>query len=222
MGSDSNMKLYAYTDNAYKSKNGGEVKLLLNPQSVKYAKKILYNEDRQIGAIGGGNSFERYKPETLSFEFDIDSTGSIEGSDDGSTAYSKISELESTLYIYNSEGHRPSYVMILYGELLFKGQLSEMKVDYSLFDMNGVPFRAKVYCSFVGFRASDEERKMYTKLSPDMSRHITLKQSDSLLSICHEIYGDSQMISQVARFNNLASFRDIPAGTELLLPPLKK
>ncbi len=222
MGIDSNMKMQAYTDGAFKSKHGGEVKLQLNPKSINFGREIAYNSDRRIGAIGGGNIFRQYKPETLSFEFNIDCTGVIPETEQSDTAYSKISELENSLYIYNSEGHRPSYVVILYGELLFKGQLKEMKVDYELFDVKGVPFKAKVSCSFIGFRASDEERRMYTKLSPDMSRHVTLKASDSLPSMCHQIYGDSQIITKVARFNNLAGFRGLSAGTELLLPPLKK
>ncbi len=222
MGSDNNMKVQAYTDSAFKSKHGSEVRLQLNPKSINFGKEIAYNQDKQAGAIGGGNVFKEYKPETLSFDFNIDCTGIIPDTKESDTAFSKVSELERVLYIYNSEGHRPSYVMILYGELLFKGQLTQMKVDYELFDAKGVPFRAKVSCSFIGFRASDEERKMYTKLSPDMSRHITLKESDSLLSICHEIYGNSQIITEVARFNNLAGFRGLSAGVELLLPPLKK
>ncbi len=222
MANDGNMKISAYTDRAYKSKHGEVIELQLNPQTVKYGKKILYNEDRQIGAIGGGTTFERYKPETLSFEFNIDCTGIVPETKESDSAYSKVTELEDTLYIYNSEGHRPSYVMILYGMLIFKGQLSEMKVDYELFDKSGVPFKAKVSCSFIGFRDGDEERKMFSKLSPDMSRHVTLKASDSLLSICHEIYDESQLVTQVARFNNLVGFRYIPIGTELLLPPLKK
>lgn len=55
-----------------------------------------------------------------------------------------------------------------------------------------------------------------------MSRLITVKEGETLPYLCHKIYGDSLLVRQVARFNNLNSFRNIPAGTELLFPPLKK
>ena len=39
---------------------------------------------------------------------------------------------------------------------------------------------------------------------------------------CYEVYGDPLLVGQVARFNNLNGYRNIPAGTEILLPMLKK
>lgn len=216
------MSLYAYTDGAYKTKHAEKITLLLNPESVKFSKDILYRDDKQLGAIGGGTRFERYKPETLSFDVVIDCTGMVEGTSDSDTAYGKVKELEDALYSYNSEGHRPSYVAITYGELLFKGQLSEMKSSYNLFNQSGEPIRAKVSFVFTGFRGSEEERKKFSKLSPDMSRMITLKDGETLATICHHIYGDSQLVTEVARFNNLVGFRGIAAGTEIILPPLKK
>lgn len=55
-----------------------------------------------------------------------------------------------------------------------------------------------------------------------MSRLVTVKEGETLPYLCHKIYGDSRLVLQVARFNNLGGFRNIPAGTELLFPPLKK
>lgn len=105
---------------------------------------------------------------------------------------------------------------------MFKGQVAKMNVDYSLFNGSGDALRAKVGMEFVGNMASDEERKKYPKNSPDMSRLITVKDGDTLAKLCYETYGDSTLVAQVARFNNLNGFRNIPTGTELLFPPLRK
>lgn len=51
---------------------------------------------------------------------------------------------------------------------------------------------------------------------------VTLKERQTLAALCYEIYGDALLVGQVARFNNLNGYRNIPAGTELLLPMLKK
>lgn len=215
------LKFTAYTDAKYGSEIGSRT-VLMDPDTLKFGKEIVYREDRQIGAVGGGSRFERYKPEFLSFKFTVDCTGIVEGTQEKDNVYGKIQEVEKLLYTYNSDGHRPSYVLVQYVELLFKGQVKKMDVEYTLFSNSGIPLRATVELTFSGFRCSEEERKKFHKQSPDMSRLITVKEGETLPYLCHKIYGDSQLVLQVARFNNLGGFRNIPAGTELLFPPLKK
>lgn len=216
------LKLTAYTDGKFSARNGNSLSIPAEPENIRFGKEIVYREDRQQGAVGGGNRFEKYKPETLSFDFEIDCTGIVEGTQENDKVYDKVDDLEKLLYVYNSDGHRPSYVVVCFAAILFKGQLSKMNVDYTLFSEKGIPLRATVSLSFVGFRCSEEERKKFHKQSPDMSRLVTVKEGETLPYLCHKIYGDSRLVRQVARFNNLGGFRNIPAGTELLFPPLKK
>lgn len=215
------LKFTAYTDEKYGSEIGSHT-VLMDPDTLKFGKEIVYREDRQLGAIGGNNRFERYKPEFLSFRFIIDCTGIVEGTQEKDSVYGKIQEIEKLLYNYNSDGHRPSYVLVRYVELLFKGQVKKMDVEYTLFSKMGIPLRATVALTFTGFRCGEEERRKFHKQSPDMSRLVTVKEGETLPYLCHRIYGDSRLVLQVARFNNLGGFRNIPAGTELLFPPLKK
>ncbi len=215
------LKFTAYSDAQYSSEIGSHT-VLLDPESMKFNKEIVYREDKQLGAIGGGSRFERYRPEILSFKFTIDCTGIVEGTKEKDEVYKKIQEIEELLYGYNSDGHRPSYVVVQYLELLFKGQVKKMDVEYTLFSTSGNPLRATVNLTFCGFRCSEEERKKFHKQSPDMSRIVTVKEGETLPYLCYRIYGDSLLVRQVARFNNLNGFRSIPAGTELLFPPLKK
>ena len=91
-----------------------------------------------------------------------------------------------------------------------------------MFNNAGDALRAKVTIELVGYMASDEERKKYPKNSPDMSRLVTVKDGDTLAALCQEAYGDSTLVAQVAKFNNLNGFRNIAAGTELLFPPLRR
>lgn len=216
-----NLKFTAYSDAKYGSEIGSHT-VQMDPETLKFGKEIVYREDRQLGAIGGNSRFERYRPEFLSFKFTVDCTGVVEGTKEKDNVYDKIQEVEKLLYTYNSDGHRPSYVLVRYVELLFKGQVKKMDVEYTLFSNSGIPLRATVELTFSGFRCGEKERKKFHKQSPDMSRLVTVKEGETLPYLCHKLYGDSRLVLQVARFNNLGGFRNIPAGTELLFPPLKK
>ena len=216
-----NLTFTAYTDGNYSSEIGS-YDALLEPNTFKFDKVIEYAEDRQLGTIGGNVKFVRYRAENLSFKFTIDCTGIVEGTKEADQVYNEIQKVENLLYIYKTESHRPSYVKVLYGAVLFKGQVKKMDVDYTLFDNKGIPLRASVTLAFTGYRSSEEERKKFSKKSPDMSRLITVKEGETLPYLCHKIYGDSLLVREVARVNNLDGFRNIPAGTELLFPPLKK
>ena len=161
------LKILSYTDEKYTQEHLGALSFPMNPDSLKFGKGIIYKEDKQLGSINGSNSFEQYKPETLTFDFIIDSTGVIEG----------------------------------------------------------IPLRAEVKLEFSGFRGAEEDKKRFSKMSPDMSRLIIIKESDTLatLTLCHQIiYENSLLATEVARFNSLNGLRGIPAGTEILFPPLKK
>lgn len=216
------LKLTAYKDGSYRSKEGDTLSLPVVVEQLTFDKRITYVKDRQLGSIGGVASYEQYEPKTLSIKFTIDTTGVVEGTKKGDRTYDKIQSLEKVLYDYNSEAHRPAFVLLCYAEILFKGQLAQMDVDYTLFTVDGIPLRAVVSLEFKGYMCSAEERKMFSQQSPDMSRLITVKEGETLPYLCFRMYGDSQLVRQVARFNNLNGFRDIPAGTELLFPPLKK
>ena len=216
------LRIYSYTDENYSHEHMGKLTLPINPEAIKSNKGITYQEDKQLGSTNGTNSFEAYKPEKLSFNLIIDCTGVVEGTQRTDKVYDKVEDLENHLYTYNSEGHRPSYVVLAYGEIIFKGQLTVMNVEYQLFNNNGIPLRAKIDLEFSGFRADKEDKKKYSKLSPDMSRLVTIKEGDTLAALCDRIYGNSLLAAEVARFNNLNGFRNLPAGTDVLFPPLKK
>lgn len=218
----SKLKLTAYTDKGFQKQHGSPLELLINPEQISFGKNIHYREDRQLGSTGGDLKFEKYGPASLSLKFTVDCSGVVEGTEKGDSAYEKVNEITNVLYIYNSDGHSPSYAVVSYGLLLFKGRLEKMNTQYQMFTSKGVPLRAAVEISFKGYMCSEEERKKFHKQSPDMSRLITVKEGETLPYLCHKIYGDSLLVRQVARFNNLGGFRNIPAGTELLFPPLKK
>lgn len=216
------LKIMSYTDDKYSKQHLDTLTLSINPNSLKFNKGITYQEDKQMGSNNTSNAFKGYKPETLSFDFIIDCTGAVLGTKESDKVKDIVDKIEKHLFVYNSESHRPSFIAIAYGEMLFKGQLTDMKEDYSLFNNQGVPLRAEIKLEFSGYRNHDESKKQNTKFSPDMSRLIVMKESDTLAELCYQIYGSSLYVNEVARFNDFNSFRDIPSGTKVMFPPLKK
>ena len=216
------IKIIAYTDKDFSQQHGSALELPMEPEQISFGNSIHYRDDRQLGSTGGDIRFEKYGPATLSLKFTIDCTCVVEGTLPGDSVYDKVNDLADLLYVYNSDGHSPSYVVVTYGELLFKGRLEKMDTKYQLFSSGGVPLRATVSLVFKRFMTGKEERKKFSKQSPDMSRLVTVKEGETLPYLCHRLYGDSLLVREVARFNELDSFRNIPAGTQLLFPPLKK
>lgn len=216
------MIITAYTDGNFNTESKPALELPINPAKLKLGKGIRYAEDKQLGSLNGSNAYVRYQPETLSFECLLDMTNAMEDDDEKKPVHSVVDEIEARLYDYNTEGHRPSFVKVEYGDILFFGQLKTLETEYTLFDPEGIPLRAELKVTLTGYCSQKEEKKHFSKRSPDVSRLVTLKEGQTLAALCDEIYGDPLLVGEVARFNNFDSYRNIPAGTTLLMPRLKK
>lgn len=216
------MTITSYTDENFSSESHAGLDLPINPGKVKLSKGIQYAEDRQLGSLNGANTYVRYQPETFSFECLFDGVGALEPDNETASVHDMVKDLELRLYDYNTEGHRPSYVKVEYGDITFFGQLKSLDTEYSLFDSDGIPLRAELRVTLSGYCSHKEEKSRFSKRSPDVSRLVKLQDGETLAFLCSEIYGDPLLVGQVARFNNLDGFRNIPAGTEILMPMLKK
>ena len=91
-----------------------------------------------------------------------------------------------------------------------------------MFKSNGKPLRAKADVSFSGFTNPTLLQASANKGSPDVNHLKTYKIHDSLLMFCDEVYDDPGLYMQVAKANDLDSFRKVPLGTKLFFPQLKK
>ena len=192
------MSVTAYKDGDFSSESKPALELPVNPAKVKLSKGIRYAEDKQLGSLNGSNAYVRYRPETLYFECLFDMTNAMEDDDEKQPVHDLV------------------------GDITFYGQLKTLETEYTLFDPDGIPLRAELKVTLTGYCSQKEEKSRFSKRSPDVSRLVTLKEGQTLAALCYEIYGDPLLVGQVARFNNLNGYRNIPAGTEILLPMLRK
>ena len=123
------MIITAYTDGDFNSECKSVLELPVNPAKVKLSKGIRYAEDKQLGSLNGSNVYVRYQPETFSFDCLFDMTNAMEDDDEKKPVHDAVDELEQRLYDYNTEGHRPSFVKVQYGDITFFGQLKTLETE---------------------------------------------------------------------------------------------
>ena len=195
-----------------------EFEMKINPESLKFSRKIEYNKDLVLGIPAGTEKFNKYVPTTLSFDFLLDSTG---------IAYPKTGSITKTLelfekivFTYAGGSHRPNNITIIWAEIVFKCHLNTVNYDYLLFAPSGEPLRVKVSVSFSDSISLPEAEKQAKKTSPDMTHLVVLKAGESIAVWCNRIYGDASYCADVARHNRLQGFRNVKPGTKIEFPPL--
>ncbi len=217
------MSLVAYSDNQFGSE-AGTYDVLINPDTYTHNYSIQYNDATGQGKNGTFTQFRRMGEETVSFKITFDGTGVVPGApaEGGSSSVKQqVDKFRYLVFKYNGERHRPNFLKLKWGTLLFKCQLKTLNLKYTLFTPEGEPVRAEADVLFSGYTSAAELEKEAKKSSPDMSHLVTVKAGDTLPLLCYRIYGTSVPYAHVARVNRLTGFRRIEPGTELLFPPIR-
>lgn len=218
------LKVVAYSDPEFHNKiSGGVFTTLMNPEKYTYHYKIETDKTQASGTSSAPVKFNKKLPENLELDFVFDRSGVINGyasTKDG--IIDDIEKFKKVILNYNGDKHKPNYLIISWGTLLFKGSLTEMDVEFKLFKPDGTPIRAIAKAKFQGFvednlRAAKENNK-----SPDLTHYRIVKEGDTLPLMSYYIYGDSKYYLEVARVNNIINFRKLKTGQKLFFPPLKK
>jgi hypothetical protein len=219
------LKIIAYRDNKFTLIVGdGIFSSLLNPEKYAFKYKVEYTESQGQGTSASQPKYVRSVPEDLNLEFLFDRTGIIKGhSNDLEVGIvADIERFKRIVFDYNGDEHKPNYLMIGWGTLLFKGILAEMTIEYKLFSPEGVPLRAVVKASFKGIVEDLLRLAKENNNSPDLTHVRIVKEGDTLPLMTFRIYGDSKYYLQVAAANNLTNFRRLQSGQHIKFPPIEK
>jgi nucleoid-associated protein YgaU len=218
------LKVIAFSDPKFNNKVGdGEFSTLLNPEKYVYQYKIEQNEQQASGTSATATKFNKKLPEELQIDFVFDRTGIIPEkarTEDG--IIDDLDHFKKVVLDYNGDQHKPNYVMISWGSLLFKGSLVEMNIEFKLFRPDGTPIRAIAKTKFKGFVEDDLRVAKENKNSPDLTHYRIVRAGETLPLMAYRIYGDSSYYLAVARANNLADFRNLKPGQEIYFPPIQK
>jgi hypothetical protein len=203
----------------------GVFELQYNPASISTGFSVVREDSTKATGADNESKFKILALPDISIDFTLDATGAssslIEGFEKIDIA-EKIEQFSRVCFIINGDIHETNYVKIKYGKFLFKCVFVSCDIQYTLFKSDGTPLRAVVKSKFKSHMSDTDFRKMIGLESPDVTHRRTLKDSDRLISMSNSIYNRNDLYQEVARFNELNSFRKIPTGTELYFPSIEK
>lgn len=191
---------------------------MFNPENWQVQHNLEYTPKGKTGADGEESSFDKINASTLSFDLLVDGTGA---SGEKREVLADILHMKTVL-LFNGILHKPNNLLVIWGTQLFKGILTSMTVKHSLFRPDGTPLRATVTLNFTEQKTAQGIILGMNIASADLTHRRLVKSNDRLDLICSSIYGDSRHYLNVARANQLTTFRKLPVGTELVYPPIEK
>src|SRR5437868_1104400 len=177
------IKITAYKTSTFedsKKISSGEFTALVNPEGYTRSYKIKYKDQQASGTKAQQMKFEKIEPEDIEFEFLFDKTGALPGTfkskDDAGIqqegkegVWPDIEQFKKVVYDYKGEIHQPPYLIIQWGELLFKCVLREMSINFKLFRPDGTPLRAIAKTKFTSTVENELRVRQEKKSSPDIT-----------------------------------------------------
>ena len=201
----------------------------INPESFSKNYKVELDTRRGHGNHGAEARFKSTAPEELRLEFVLDGTQTVEGYGGENQAYKEkpvhdqLEDFLCCVYHFDGEIHRPRFLIVFWGsEINFRCVLSNLDINYTLFDPGGKPIRVKINATFLRHQAREERLARERCSSPNLTHYRKVKQSDRLDLLTYEIYNDPKYFLQVGQANALTSVRNIKPGRELYFPPFDK
>lgn len=219
------LKIKGFKDERFRQEIAdGEFNTLFNPETYRIRYEISHNQQQAQGTSATGPRFSKTLPEDLQLDFIFDRSGVVKGNNDpsGEGIIGDIEKFKRIILDYNGDQHKPNYLIISWGSLLFKGSLKDMDISYKLFKPDGTPIRATVSATFKGFIEDNLRVARENNNSPDLTHIRMVNEGDSLPLMTFRIYGDSKYYLEVAKANKLVNFRKLTPGQQILFPPIEK
>ena len=128
----------------------------------------------------------------------------------------------------NREIHAPPVCRFEWGVPLsleigvfFQGVFDKVTQKFTMFLESGIPVRATLSVSISEYRTIKEQLKHIKFESPDHTKVRVLKLGEHLWYLAEQEYGDPAQWRVIAEKNRISNPRLVPAGTELIIPPLE-
>lgn len=231
MGKVEKMKIQAFL-NSDDASPLSTYEFLVNPSTYSERFNIQYNEEVAPGNNGTEAKYQGQPPADWEFELLIDGTGvvkeasaldiSLIGSVDPLNVEEEVRKLKTATVDLQGESHRNNYLKIAWGNRdIFKGTLISLDLNYKLFKPDGTPLRVVAKLRLRAWVNSEERTRESSLASPDITHERTFKAGDRFALMGYTIYKDSGFYIDVAKANQLTSFRRISIGSKLKFPSIQ-
>lgn len=194
---------------------------MFNPETIAITEGINWGEQNPAGTEGAQLAYIKTKGRTFSIDIMMDGTGvNTNGIKIPITAQVLLFRLATTKVVGST--HRPNHLLLQYGVFIVHCVLVSSTVTYTMFDIFGLPIRAKIAASFAEVTSSGLLAKLAMLSSPDLTHKVEVKEGDILPLLTYKIYKNQLYYLQVAKVNKLKNFRKLKAGSTLIFPPIAK
>jgi hypothetical protein len=222
--------IHSYSDRNYTASSEDTSRrfiIPINPESFTKNYKVEVDERRGHGNNGTDPRFKSTVPEQLRLEFVLDGTKTMEAYkytvEDKKEVKDQLDAFLSSVYDFEGEIHRPRFLKLFWGEdMKFPCILSNLDINYTLFNPDGTPLRVKINATFLNYLAQQARAARERQSSPDLTHYRKSTASDRLDLLTYNIYNDSKYFLQVAKANGLTSLRHLRPGADLYFPPFDK
>ncbi len=194
---------------------------MFNPETIAITEGVNWRSTNTAGTEGTQQTYLNTKGRTFSIDIMLDGTGiNTNGIKIPVTAQVLLFRLATTTV--NKLTHRPNHLILQYGLFIIHCVLTTSTVTYTMFDIFGLPIRAKISASFAEVTPTGLMAALAMLSSPDLSHKVEVKEGDLLPLLTHKVYKNQLYYLQVAKANKLKNFRRLKAGTTLIFSPIGK
>ncbi len=132
----------------------------------------------------------------------------------------KLKRLEKATHVEGAT-HKPPLVIFAWGNLKFRGVITDYSTEYTMFSMEGKPIRATVQLTIMEVLDPALNAKQSPFESPDRTKSRVVVEGMSLWSIAYQEYDDCEKWREIARANNIMNPLDIKPGQVIRVPALE-
>jgi len=217
------MEIQAYLDDKFeREKQDAKMLLLFKQNSLNFEQKVQFGGTGEEGKSKSTQTFKKVETQNMNFEFIFDRTGAIPGYEYSEDGVKKEVDKFKSIVSYDGDIHRPPYIKLTWNQHVFKGNITEVSINYTLMGSKGIPLRAIVKVKLGESTNQELNDKEANESSPDLTHSRIVKEGDTLPLMTHRIYGDSKYYLEVARANKLNNFRKLDVGSTIYFPPIAK
>lgn len=217
------LQISAYDKEGPSGKLVKKFMVLINPEKISEEYRIKYADRQAGGTTTPTLKFQHIPSSQINFTLIFDGTGLVKTARKDIRKKSvpeQIRAFKATALEYHGDIHKPYFLQLTWGTSLFEGYLTNLSVQYKLFEPNGTPIRAEAKVTFKTSAAAKVARRGKNAQSPDMTHIRMVRANDRLPDMCNGIYDGINYFVQVAKFNQLNQLRKLKVGSTLNFPPL--
>lgn len=237
MSTDTSLaKLTIHYEVGRKGQFSGVLRALFNPSQIKYARSVSWKSE-PTATTARESEFQRLRfqstgLETLAVNLFFDTyegdpsallppVPSDSGARPPAVSVRVHTDALARLARFDRELHRPPICELYWGNnFIFKGVLSSLSQELTLFLPDGTPVRASCDCSFTQFDTA-EDRLSNELHSADVDKRYTVLPGDTLSSIAYAMYQDASFWRRIADSNRLKNPRRLTPGQVLTIPKIR-